>query len=376
MGSKRTLLNSNLGKLIAESAERTTRFVDLFCGAGSVSWFASNQLSKRVLSCDLQNYAAILAGSVIERTDPVDWRQISKVWLSAARGVLKTSERWQGAREVDSSTTDMAVWQERAKELCEACVDEESTLIFRCYGGHYFSPSQALALDAMLQTLPTSNRIRKVCLAAAIISASNCVAAPGHTAQPFKATPTARKYLYEAWCRDPFLYASKALQRLCPLYAVHRGESLVADANELAVELTAKDLVFVDPPYSAVQYSRFYHVLETMACGSCTSVSGVGRYPPPSDRPKSRYSQKSRSSEAMFDLLDTLSNRGCEVVVTFPRNECSNGLSGEGIEEMAKTCFRVKRHSIGSKLSTLGGNKINRTARRQLEEFILVLTTK
>ncbi|MCB9133375.1 MAG: DNA adenine methylase [Anaerolineales bacterium] len=34
---------------------------------------------------------------------------------------------------------------------------------------------------------------------------------------------------------------------------------------QIAATLNNNDLVFVDPPYSSVQYSRFYHVLETVA---------------------------------------------------------------------------------------------------------------
>jgi len=35
------------------------------------------------------------------------------------------------------------------------------------------------------------------------------------------------------------------------------------DANELAKKVTA-DIVYIDPPYNSRQYSRFYHLLETL----------------------------------------------------------------------------------------------------------------
>ena len=374
MGSKRALLSNGLGTLISEASQSADRVVDLFCGAGSVSWFAASQLSKRVLACDLQKYAVALAASVLERTQPTDWQKLAEGWLYPARTAVRSSKIWSDAYKLDSANLETSIWKIRAEELCGSHEHDLSHLVFRCYGGHYFSPSQALAFDAMLQALPSREPVRNLCLAAAIIAASNCVAAPGHTAQPFKATATAGKYLHEAWCRDPFLYASKALRRLCPLHSTYRGQSLIGDANQIAQHLTSNDLVFVDPPYSAVHYSRFYHVLETMARGSCAAVSGEGRYPPPSDRPKSLYSQKSKSKGAILDLLGKLSAIGCGVILTFPGNACSNGLSGEDIEQMAQKFFRVERNSIRSKFSTLGGNKVNRTARHHLEEFILVLT--
>ena len=375
MGSKRSLIGNGLGTLISESAKPSSRFVDLFCGAGSVSWFASNQLGKPVLACDLQEYAVVLASSVIERSQPIDRHSIEEEWIGRSRRVLQSLGPWKDSLDLDSRTLEIYPWQTIAQQLCNAYEADLSLLVFRCYGGYYFGPSQALAFDAMLRALPVDQQHRKLCLAATIIAASNCVAAPGHTAQPFKATATAGRYLREAWLRDPFLYASKALQRLCPLYSQQLGQAYVGDANQVAHSLNANDLVFVDPPYSAVHYSRFYHVLETMARGSCVAVSGEGRYPPPSDRPKSLYSQKSKSKKAIVDLLATLSGNGCGVILTFPGKRCSNGLSGNEIEYIAKEFFRVERKSVRSRFSTLGGNKIHRTARHQLEEYILVLTT-
>ena len=183
---------------------------------------------------------------------------------------------------------------------------QKFSLIWRCYGGHNFSPTQALSFDSMLRSLPDDSEYRELCLAAVIIAASNCVAAPGHTAQPFKATQTAAAYLRYSWERDPFRYARTALKKLCPLHATKPGNAIVADANQVAKELDSKDVVFVDPPYSAVQYSRFYHVLETIARGACSKVEGVGRYPPPEERPNSCYSKKSISAQTIEDLLRTL----------------------------------------------------------------------
>ena len=375
MGSKRSLINNGLGTLISESAKSSTRFVDLFCGASSVTWFAANQLHKQVLACDLQEYAVVLACSVIERSQPVDSHSMEEAWIGRARAILESLRPWKQALDLDNRNLEILPWRSLSQQLCEAYEADLSLLVFRCYGGYYFSPSQALAFDAMLQALPVDQENRKLCLAAVIIAASNCVAAPGHTAQPFKATPTAGKYLREAWLRDPFLYATKALQRLCPLYSQQLGQAYVGDANQVAHELNADDLVFVDPPYSSVHYSRFYHVLETMARGACATVSGEGRYPPRSDRPTSLYSQKSQSKKAIAQLLAALSRNGCRAIVTFPGKLCSNGLSGNEIELIAGEFFRVERKSIRSKFSTLGGNKIHRTARHQLEEYILMLTT-
>lgn len=376
MGSKRAMLQNGLGDVLKTEAKSASRVVDLFCGGASVSWFAAAKLGRPVIACDLQEYATILAGAVVKRTKAVHFSEVNELWLSHATRAKSRLKGWNLARKLDEAGYCTEMWRQCAQTLCSSEAAAKSSLIWRCYGGHYFSPTQALSFDAMLHTLPDKVELRELCLAATIISASRCAAAPGHTAQPFKATQTAERYLREAWLRDPFHYAREALKELCLLYALKRGNAFVADANQIAKTLRPDDVVFVDPPYSAVQYSRFYHVLETIARGTCDDVEGVGRYPPPKERPNSYYSRKGDSVRALQDLLGILATNGCTVVLTFPQSECSNGLSGERLEEMAHQLFDVKRRSVETRFSTLGGNKTNRTPRKISNELMLVLKKK
>lgn len=373
MGSKRVMLQNGLGNLLRSESSSADRVVDLFCGAASVAWFAATELEKPVVAVNLQEYAATLAGAVVRRTRPLSPKQIVAEWIVPARNACHCMTVWREASVLDEKAPNTATWRKRSQELCGGGTKADGFVIWCNYGGHYFSPTQALAFDAMLEVLPASRELRDVCLAATIIAASLCAASPGHTAQPFKATRTAGRYLREAWKRDPFAYARQAVDELCPLHATKPGQARVADANEAAKTLSSGDLVFVDPPYSGVHYSRFYHVLETIARGNCGKVDGVGRYPPAQERPNSAYSRKDRSRDAMNDLLETLADRRCRVVLTFPKATCSNGLSGDAIEKMAKTYFEVVRRSVKTRFSTLGGNTANRAARKISDELMLAL---
>lgn len=373
MGSKRVMLQNGLGDILAREGQTASRVVDLFCGSGSVSWFAATKLRVPVLACDLQRFATTLAGAVIERTCVIEMEDIETRWLARAGRVRSRLAGWAEARDLDESNLRTEALQRRARKLCSLPLAGARHLIWQHYGGHYFSPRQALTFDAMRRALPEDREFRTSCLAAMVIAASQCAASPGHTAQPFKASGGAAKYLREAWARDPMLLVRRAAHRLCALHAARPGVAKEADANEVASTLRKTDLVFVDPPYSGVQYSRFYHVLETVARGACGPVDGVGRYPPPPERPNSRYSRVGRSRQAMRELLETLAGRGCTVVVTFPEEECSNGLSGEEIENIAGRVFRVEAKTVTSRFSTLGGNRTNRSARKITRELILVL---
>jgi len=228
----------------------------------------------------------------------------------------------------------------------------------------------------MLRALPKEEPAANLCRAIAIIAASQCAASPGHTAQPFKANHTAGPYLREAWKRCPIAYAQKAMKAVGPTVARVKGNAQVADAVDIAGKLQPNDLVFVDPPYSGVHYSRFYHVLETIARGACGTVSGIGRYPPPHERPASSFSRRGESVAAFSHLLKRLSSSGCTVILTFPANKCSNGLSGEVVFEQASKTFTVAQKTVKTRFSTLGGNNANRDARQCASEMILLLKPK
>lgn len=373
MGSKRVMLQNGLGELIRAESSSAGRVVDLFCGAASVAWFAATKLDREVVAIDLQKYAAVLAGAVVCRTSPIVMEKVERGWLSPAKQTRSRMWGWTEARDLDSAGLNTATWRKRADELCTSGIAGKSSIVWQSYGGHYFSPTQALSFDAMLHELPASGQLRELCLAATIIAASRCAASPGHTAQPFKATRTAAPFLREAWLREPFDYAREAAEELCGMYATKAGQATVGDANQVAKRLREDDVVFLDPPYSGVHYSRFYHVLETIARGRCGEVSGTGRYPPAAERPVSAFSRKGESVAAMRELLGTLSERGCTVVMTFPTDVCSNGLSGRVVEEIAAESFAVKRKTVKTRFSTLGGNTANRAARKVSDELILVL---
>ncbi len=136
------------------------------------------------------------------------------------------------------------------------------------------------------------------------------------------------------------------------------------------------DLVFIDPPYSAVHYSRFYHVLETVARGACGPVEGVGRYPPTPERPHSDYSVKTLAPARMSGLLTTLRERECRIIITFPQGRASNGIDGEELIESARQSFEVEARVLASHFSTLGGNNGNRSARRRSTELIIRLNPR
>jgi adenine-specific DNA-methyltransferase len=372
MGSKRAMLQNGLGELIRDKGKSYKRIVDLFCGSAAVSWFAAEHTNCSVLAIDLQEYSKVLAASVLCRTKPLDPRDFAPKWLTAAFQLKSKSAYWFDAFDLQRPDIPIKELGVRARRLAS----DAQAPIMNAYGGHYFSPMQCLAFDALRRNLPVDEPQRSVCLAALIGAASKCAAAPGHTAQPFTPSVTSESSIREAWKKDPFAVAYQELRDICHRSANKIGEARVGDAVAIATTLNRDDLVFVDPPYSGVHYSRFYHVLETLTLGNGVKVTGVGRYPPIEQRPQSAFSNKSQSTAAVTDLIEGLADSRCTALFTFPNSECSNGLSGQTIRGLAEKCFRVTAKVVPGSFSTLGGNNLKREARLKTEELILILEPK
>jgi adenine-specific DNA-methyltransferase len=369
MGSKRAMLENGLGELLAREMPGARRFVDLFSGSAAVAGHVAQRYPVPVFAYDLQNYSAVLARSVVARRRPVNWLTTWQDWQQRARVLLRHTRVPATPTLTRTVVNHLRRWSGQQTRLP----------ITRAYGGHYFSAAQAVCLDALRRTLPEGELEYTLGLASLIHAASECAAAPGHTAQPFQPTRNARRYIAEAWNRDIFEHTRDVFALLADQVALRVGRGEVRDANIVARTLREGDLVFLDPPYSGVHYSRFYHVLETVARGEAGEVFGAGRYPATELRPRSRYSLTSQARVALNDLLQTIALRHARAILTFPDHDCSNGLSGRAVREIAATHFRVQEEVVESRFSTLGGTGDNRhdeagrAARQNANELMLVL---
>ncbi|MFC0302988.1 DNA adenine methylase [Rhizorhabdus histidinilytica] len=371
MGSKRSMLLGGLGDVLERELVDCDRFFDMFTGSGSVAHHVAENYPVKVIATDLQQYAATLARAVIKRDKPLSFEEWVPTWIASA---IARAERDPNAIAFANLQNRLALDKlpkqaERARQLSAA----SSSDFVRAYGGWYYSPWQALLLNSLREEANPDAAWFDVAVAAVVQAASRCVAAPGHTAQPFKPDTRAAPFLLEAWQRDIVAQVTVSASALCERHAVKKGSAYPADANAVARKLKKGDVAFLDPPYSSVHYSRFYHVLESIARGSVGDVSGTGRYPEPHLRPSSDYSIPTRSEAAIVELLDRIAAANATAIITFPLAETSNRLSGARIAELAKSNFRVVKTHVLSRFSTLGGDHKHRGARQDSEELIITL---
>jgi adenine-specific DNA-methyltransferase len=368
MGNKRVMLQNGLGAVLAAEAPKAKRFIDLFAGSASVAIHVASRFDVPVLAVDLQSYSAVLGNSVLHRQEELEVEDEWKRWHKSALRLIARTKSLPVEKHTIKAVKAARAW----------CKDQVGELT-RAYGGHYFSPYQATALDALFVTMPKVAHVQTAAHAALIHAASKCAASPGHTAQPFQPTKTAKRFIFEAWDRDLMSIVESSLRSIAKLHSKAIGDSQTTEAVSFAAKQVQEgDLCFIDPPYSGVHYSRFYHVLESVARGGCGEVSGIGRYPATDLRPKSEFSKRSTALASMTELLDHIANAGASAIITFPLHECSNGMSGDDVKQAAMKLFTVEEKVVRSKFSSLGGNSLpdHRSARLNAKELILTLRQK
>ncbi|MGN0879727.1 MAG: DNA methyltransferase, partial [Oligosphaeraceae bacterium] len=169
--------------------------------------------------------------------------------------------------------------QQRAvyTRLTESGQNGVMSLISRYYGGVYFSYRQAVQLDSILEVVHNQVEpgIRDIYLAALLSTASDIAYTVGkHFAQPLKARISdgeIKRFILSKAMRDKLIDVRRAyqdwLKRYMTIPRAHHGCMVMqGDYMDCLRRMPAQvRTIYADPPYTRDHYSRFYHVLETMA---------------------------------------------------------------------------------------------------------------
>ena len=115
------------------------------------------------------------------------------------------------------------------------------------------------------------------------------------------------------------------------------------DANELARTISG-DIAYIDPPYNSRQYSRFYHIYETLVKWDKPKLYGVALKPEPENM--SKYCTV-KAKDAFYDLVQNLKVK--YLVVSYNNTYKSKSKSSEN---------KIKLEEIIQILNKVGETKI------------------
>lgn len=153
---------------------------------------------------------------------------------------------------------------------------------------------------------------------------------------------------YEAYIKNKELKDQFSFKLIKPYKTNSKIEIYNKDANLLANEISC-DIVYIDPPYSSRQYSRFYHVLENVTKWEKPKLYGTALKPAPENM--SDYCK----SSAITAFSDLISKLNCKYILVSYNNtynsKSSSSRNKMELEEMKQilqkkgtlTCFE-KEH--------------------------------
>lgn len=390
MGTKRHMADQVVAAV--SSVVGTGPVLDLFAGMGSIAERLADHTSV------MTNDALAFTGAFARARFTGDQRRISPQYAAQAL-TANFAERqkelrsnWADqlsdevrARQQPSSlhayftdTLHVANSVERQAAAFVAAQSSGSTyysLATLYFSAGYFSYSQAIDIDAIRFAIDMSGFGEKDWLLSAWLrAASLAINSPGHTAQYINpTTEEAERRVLRSWRQDiwsSFVRSLSAVEQVGSESWRAGNRVLVGDALDLIENLEAVNpgVVYADPPYTRDQYSRFYHVYETLFRYDYPDAFGKGRVR--SDRFNTIFSRKSTVERAFRSLLAGVTNASAPLVLSYP-SQGLLALAGVNIESLARDFYEdVQVRAVQAAHSTLGAS--SGQSRKVATELILV----
>jgi adenine-specific DNA-methyltransferase len=313
MGSKAALSNQIVDIVKAMEPENSV-IVDLMCGSGAMAGaFARSHIT---IASDAQKFSKLLAlvqggGMTRTRGEGISERviQVARTYFtqlpdSASRSIeeedrVLNSELTSTAMDEEFSkiSRQSEDWEKRNLGSAAAVKSafDRHQLFTHLYAGLYFGQRQAAELDCLRRAIDSveDQSDRDWALGALVCAASACAYTyGGHFAQPKFDVSTAGKRRGDV--REMLQHRAMSVTheffiRLTSLAQeseeVANKVRIVEGPWERALDQVGRSApagpvcVYLDPPYTRDEYSRYYHVLEALVRNEPQEVSGKGRLP-------------------------------------------------------------------------------------------------
>jgi adenine-specific DNA-methyltransferase len=420
LGSKLRLLDA-IGAAVDLVDPDRGPAIDLFSGSGVVAARLAEERS--VVAVDIQEYArvlssALLAGNQLTEADVTEVadnaRASEHAQASGSLGCLLEHEAGCLAAVTSGDLEPLAALVEAgalislergegpgagalADALREASLGSTPGVITRYYGGVYFSYRQALQLDGLAeQARAVDPGDRDAVLAAVLGAASEAVSTVGsHFAQPVRPRDGAGQP------KGPLLRSVARKREIDVIDAFERWAGRLIDAGTppnagtavrgdyrefLASHSKDVSVVYADPPYTRDHYSRFYHVLETLALGdtpglSTTNLDGgtrLSRGLYRAERHQSPFCIRSQAPDAFRELFKGVRRLRAPLVLSYsPYTQNSSDrprvLTVGQVVDLARRCFRAVEVTSAGRLAHSKFNVAHRNTDISYDAEVLVV---
>lgn len=347
MGTKRDL---SAAVVRATSTCKQGAVVDLFAGMGSVA--AAHSGIRSVWANDVQHFAYLnnrcrLTGDSPNLLDLIGQSELEIYNSNFNKIAAQVVAALVAADDADKSN-DFNEFESATRRAVDGFSEVENAYccFVNRYSGSYFSVRQCAEIDSiryLLETLRGFGRIDQnqfdwgvVCLGAAALRCANTT---GHFAQFLK--PNAgnwrrvqrqfRKSIWTVWKSCVAEFEPFGDENWRKGNSATRLDALSALKTQ---HVETVGVVYCDPPYTSDQYSRYYHIWETVVLYDYPPSTGAGLYR--AGRYSTDFSLMSRVGDAFEELIATVASLDADFVLSYPSNGLLYDAGGDPIKTIKK----------------------------------------
>lgn len=329
MGNKNKLLDFIVPEILSLSSKGEV-VCELMCGTCCIGYAIKNE--RTVYENDIQFYSYAIAKGLIENN-----------------------------KEVINSKSAQ-------KDLAEAFETNNKEKSFRFfydnYSDTYFSKKQCEEIDSIRFAIEQVKLAEKrwLYLIALMNAMCVCQSTSGHFAQYLPADHPRLIKIRSKSIWEEFIKKCDDFNNL--IFSKYENKSFNMDYKDLIESSEFRDVkvVYVDPPYTGEQYSRFYHVLETVCRYDSPQLEFKGLYR--KDRYMSNLSMRKKAFDEFDSLLKALSEKGKKVVLSYSTKGLLKEYEMEFLFKKYFSNYRVKKTQYNH--STQGKGNV------ELEELLFI----
>ncbi len=282
MGNKAKLLDFIIPEIL-EHTNKNDIVCELMSGTNSVMYALKEK--RCVYTNDIQYYSYIIANALIKNN-------------------------------TDIINTDLAT-----EELQENFKYNKNNLIFKFfkdnYSNTYFSLEQCIEIDSIRYAIEKVNNINRknLYLVSLMYAMCICQSTSGHFAQYLPQNHPRLQKIKKRSIWDVFIKKCDDFKDI----QFSKFDNLCF--NQDYIDLINDELfnnvslVYIDPPYTGEQYSRFYHILETICKYDNPNLEYKGLYR--TDRFTSKFSLRGKAFDEFDKLLALLKDKNKKIIISY-----------------------------------------------------------
>ncbi|NLV85628.1 MAG: DNA modification methyltransferase [Clostridiales bacterium] len=403
-GNKASLMPF-ISKNIKKYVSPEDRICDIFSGSSSVGAFLKRDY--QIIANDAELYSYIISSALLNTPAGSELLRTKDFFLNRIKrnlNFLLSKHEAAVAMERDLLSTESTealivlydsfpkIWNNVDKEVTSKELRSKNgyNLFLHYYSGTYFGIEQSICIDAIIKTIHEleSEETQNVLYSCLFYAMKETVfSKDGHMAQPLNIEKNSIRHLKQR-NKDLLVYFINKLDEFIALpESSDKKRHIVfnSDITDLMDNPDFKNssikLIYADPPYTDMQYSRYYHLL---------NIAARYDYPEPTvshgkftkglyteGRNQSDLSKKSTAKARLQDLFNYCNENGIVLALSYayPKDEATQKtdrytVSIEELVNMAKATFGNKRVQIEQE-SYHHANHRNSSSKEVLEYLIL-----